>query len=124
MRCATSFLTVIASSRWPITYRDILGFDDVSCEVEQRGILGIIGRNGASKNIYPQDIKEIVCSHPAIHDGQAVAFGLYNADLGTEDILVVAEVEKAEQRTAWRSNWFQETQSQPVNRHAQLVKIQ
>src|SRR5882724_11434551 len=102
MRCATSFLTVIASSRWPTTYRDILGFDDVSCEVEQRGILGIIGRNGASKNIYPQDIKEIVCSHPAIHDGQAVAFGLYNADLGTEDI----------------------TQSQPVNRHAQLVKIQ
>ena len=124
MRCATSFLTVIASSRWPTTYRDILGFDDVSCEVEQRGILGIIGRNGASKNIYPQDIKEIVCSHPAIPDGQAVAFGLYNADLGTEDILVVAEVEKAEQRTAWRSNWFQETQSQPVNRHAQLVKIQ
>ena len=56
----------------------------------------------ASKNIYPRDIKEIVCSHPAIHDGQAVAFGLYNADLGTEDI----------------------TQSQPVNRHAQLVKIQ
>ena|SRR5438552_4384876 len=55
----------------------------------------------ASKNIYPQDIKEIVCSHPAIHDGQAIAFGLYNADLGTEDI----------------------TQSQPVNRHAQLVKI-
>ena len=124
MRCATSFLTVIASSRWPTTYRDILGFDDVSCEVEQRGILGIIGRNGASKNIYPQDSKEIICSHPVIHDGQAVAFGLYNADLGTEDILVVAEVEKAEQRTAWRSNWFQETQSQPVNRHAQLVKIQ
>jgi len=108
------WLSVIASAQWPTTYRDILSFDDVSCEVEQRGILGTIGRNGASNYIYPQDIKEIVCSHPAIHDGQAVAFGLYNADLGTEDILVVAEVEKAEQRTAWRSNWFQETQSQPV----------
>jgi fatty-acyl-CoA synthase len=63
------------------------------------GELYVIGRKKdliivAGKNIYPQDIEEIVCSHPAIHDGRAVAFGLYNPDLGTEDILVVAEVEK------------------------------
>jgi len=45
------------------------------------------------ENIYPQDIEEIVASHPAIHDGRVVAMGLYNADLGTEDIVVVAEVE-------------------------------
>ncbi len=105
MRCATSFLNgfqLLLRRNGRQHTETFWALNDVSCEVEQRGILGIIGRNGASKNIYPQDIKEIVCSHPAIHDGQAVAFGLYNADLGTEDI----------------------TQSQPVNRHAQLVKIQ
>jgi fatty-acyl-CoA synthase len=66
------------------------------------GELYVIGRKKdliivAGKNIYPQDIEEIVWSHPAIHDGRAVAFGLYNPDLGTEDILVVAEVEEEEQ---------------------------
>ena len=45
------------------------------------------------KNIYPQDVEEIAFSHPAIHDGRAVAFGCYNPDLGTEEIVLVAEVE-------------------------------
>jgi len=47
----------------------------------------------AGKNIYPQDVEEITCSHTAIHDGRAVAMGFYNAELGTEDIVVVAELE-------------------------------
>jgi acyl-CoA synthetase (AMP-forming)/AMP-acid ligase II len=46
------------------------------------------------ENIYPQDIEEIVAGHPAIHDGRAVAMGVYNPNLGTEDIIVVAEVEQ------------------------------
>ena len=46
------------------------------------------------KNIYPQDVEEIAFSHPAIHDGRAVAFGCYSADLGTEEIVLVAEVEE------------------------------
>jgi len=50
----------------------------------------------AGENIYPQDVEDIVCSHPAIQDGRAVAFGLYNPDLGTEEIVVVAEVQKSE----------------------------
>ena len=32
-------------------------------------------------------------SDPRIHDGRAVAFGLFNPDLGTEEIVVVAEVQ-------------------------------
>ena len=48
------------------------------------------------ENIYPQDIEEIVGTHPAIHDGRVIAMGVYNPDLGTEDIVVVAEVERAE----------------------------
>lgn len=48
------------------------------------------------ENLYPQDIEEIVASHPAIHDGRVIALGLYNPDLGTEEILIVAEVEGEE----------------------------
>jgi acyl-CoA synthetase (AMP-forming)/AMP-acid ligase II len=61
------------------------------------GEVYVIGRKKdliivAGKNIYPQDVEEIVCGHPAVHDGRAVAMGIFNADLGTEDIVVVAEV--------------------------------
>jgi fatty-acyl-CoA synthase len=63
------------------------------------GELYVIGRKKdliivAGKNIYPQDIEDIVCRHPAIHDGRAVAFGLFNEERGTEDIIVAAELEQ------------------------------
>lgn len=45
------------------------------------------------ENVYPQDIEELVAGHPALHDGRVIAMGVYNADLGTEEIVVVAEVE-------------------------------
>jgi fatty-acyl-CoA synthase len=48
------------------------------------------------ENLYPQDIEEIVAGHPAIHDGRAVAMGLYNPESGTQEIVIIAEVEKAE----------------------------
>ena len=65
------------------------------------GELYVVGRKKdliivAGKNVYPQDVEEIVCSHPAIHDGRAVAFGLFNVSLGTEDIAVIAEVNQEE----------------------------
>lgn len=63
--------------------------------------LYVIGRKKdllivGGENLYPQDIEEIVSGHPAIHDGRTVAMGVYNPDLGTEDIVVVAEVERQE----------------------------
>jgi len=66
------------------------------------GELYVIGRSKdliivAGKNIHPQDVEHIVCQHPAIHDGRAVAFGVHNPDLGTEDIIVAAEVENENQ---------------------------
>ena len=45
------------------------------------------------ENIYPQDIEEIAASHCAVHDGRVIAMGMYNPDLGTEEIILVAEVE-------------------------------
>jgi fatty-acyl-CoA synthase len=62
------------------------------------GELYVVGRMKdliivGGENIYPQDIEEIVAAHPAIHEGRVVAMGAYNPDTGTEDILMVAEVE-------------------------------
>lgn len=65
------------------------------------GELYVIGRKKdllivGGENLYPQDIEEIVVSHPSIHDGRVVAMGVYNPELGTEDLVVVAEVEREE----------------------------
>jgi acyl-CoA synthetase (AMP-forming)/AMP-acid ligase II len=64
----------------------------------REGELYVVGRKKdlliiGGENIYPQDVEEIVASHPAVHDGRAIALGLYNPDLGTDDIVVIAEVE-------------------------------
>lgn len=63
------------------------------------GELYVVGRKKdlliiGGENIYPQDIEEIVSAHPAIHDGRVIAMGVYNPSLGTEDVVVVAEVER------------------------------
>jgi fatty-acyl-CoA synthase len=65
------------------------------------GELYVVGRKKdllivGGENIYPQDIEEIVVTHPDIHDGRAIAMGIYNPEIGTEDIVVVAEVENQE----------------------------
>lgn len=62
------------------------------------GELYVVGRKKdllivGGENIYPQDIEQIVNRHSAVHDGRVVALGLYNPELGTEDIVVVAELE-------------------------------
>lgn len=59
--------------------------------------LYVIGRKNdmiivGGRNLYPQDVEEIAFSHPRIHDGRAIALGLFNPDLGTEDLIVIAEV--------------------------------
>jgi acyl-CoA synthetase (AMP-forming)/AMP-acid ligase II len=65
------------------------------------GELYVVGRKKdlliiGGENIYPEDIEEIVAGHPSIHDGRVIAMGVYNPDLGTEDIVVVAEVASEE----------------------------
>ena len=67
------------------------------------GELYVVGRKKdliivGGENIYPQDIEEIVASHRAVHDGRVVAMGVYNPDLGTEEIVIVAEVESEDLR--------------------------
>ena len=62
------------------------------------GELFVVGRKKdlliiGGENLYPQDLEELVASHSSIHDGRVVAMGIYNPSLGTEDIVVVAEIE-------------------------------
>lgn len=45
------------------------------------------------KNIYPQDLELLAFSVPGVHSGRASAFGIFNEKSGTEDVVLVAEVE-------------------------------
>ncbi len=45
------------------------------------------------KNIYPQDLESIASQVPGVHPGRVVAFGIYNEEAGTEDVVLVAEVD-------------------------------
>lgn len=44
------------------------------------------------KNVYPQDIENLLNDVEGVYPGRAVAFGVFNDKLGTEDIAIVAEV--------------------------------
>ena len=54
------------------------------------------------KNVYPQDLEELVMRVEGVHPGRAAAFGLFNEETGTEDVVIVAEVdvEGVEERAA------------------------
>ncbi len=45
------------------------------------------------KNIYPQDLEMLANQVPGVHPGRVVAFGVFNPESGTEDVVMVAEVE-------------------------------
>lgn len=45
------------------------------------------------KNIYPQDIERLAGEVPGVHPGRVVAFGVFDEKAGTEEVVVVAEVE-------------------------------
>jgi fatty-acyl-CoA synthase len=45
------------------------------------------------KNIYPQDLETLAGEVEGVHPGRVVAFGVFNEDAGTEDVVIVAEVE-------------------------------
>ena len=49
------------------------------------------------KNIYPQDLELPAYEVPGVHAGRASAFGVFNETSGTEDVVLVAEVDSNEQ---------------------------
>jgi len=47
------------------------------------------------KNIYPQDLERLAGEVEGVHPGRIVAFGVYDKQIGTEEVVVVAEVDLA-----------------------------
>jgi fatty-acyl-CoA synthase len=45
------------------------------------------------KNIYPQDLERLASEVQGIHPGRVVAFGVFNEQLGTEDVVMIAEAD-------------------------------
>jgi fatty-acyl-CoA synthase len=47
------------------------------------------------KNIYPQDLENLASDINGVHPGRVVAFGIPNEATGTEDVVIIAEVDTA-----------------------------
>lgn len=45
------------------------------------------------RNIYPQDLEAIASNIEGVHPGRACAFGVFREDLGTEEVVMVAEAD-------------------------------
>ena len=45
------------------------------------------------KNIYPQDLETLASEVNGVHPGRVVAFGIPNEATGTEDVVIIAEVD-------------------------------
>ncbi len=49
------------------------------------------------KNVYPADIERLASDIKGVHPGRVVAFGVYDEELGTEEVALVAELEQFDQ---------------------------
>lgn len=45
------------------------------------------------KNVYPQDIEALASEVDGVHPGRVVAFGLFDEETGTEEVVVIAEAD-------------------------------
>jgi acyl-CoA synthetase (AMP-forming)/AMP-acid ligase II len=45
------------------------------------------------KNVYPQDLESLTYEIPGVHAGRSVAFGIFDETQGTEDVVIIAEVD-------------------------------
>jgi fatty-acyl-CoA synthase len=45
------------------------------------------------KNVYPQDLESLSYEVPGVHAGRSVAFGIFNQETGTEDVVLIAEAD-------------------------------
>jgi fatty-acyl-CoA synthase len=49
------------------------------------------------KNIYPQDLEALTYEVSGVHAGRSVAFGMFDEMQGTEDVVVIAEVDSEDE---------------------------
>jgi fatty-acyl-CoA synthase len=45
------------------------------------------------RNVYPQDLESLSYEVPGVHAGRSVAFGVFNPEAGTEDVVIVVEAD-------------------------------
>jgi acyl-CoA synthetase (AMP-forming)/AMP-acid ligase II len=62
--------------------------DDVFVTGRKKDII-IVG----GKNVYPQDLELLTYEVPGVHAGRSVAFGMFDDIQGTEDVVIIAEVD-------------------------------
>ena len=48
------------------------------------------------KNVYPQDLEALTYEVSGVHGGRSVAFGIYDEAQGTEDVVIIAEVDSGD----------------------------
>jgi len=74
---------------WYLTgdYGFVIG-DDVFVSGRKKDMI-IVG----GKNVYPQDLEALTYEVPGVHAGRSVAFGMFNEEEGTEDVVIIAEVD-------------------------------
>lgn len=77
------------------------------------------------KNVYPQDLESLSYEVPGVHAGRSVAFGLFNEETGTEDVIMVAEADTEDPgdqgRIADRIRQHITTRSAIALRHVRVV---
>jgi acyl-CoA synthetase (AMP-forming)/AMP-acid ligase II len=49
------------------------------------------------KNVYPQDLEALACEVPGVHPGRTVAFGIFDEAQGTEEVVIIAEVDSKDE---------------------------
>jgi len=64
----------------------------------QNGEMFVSGRKKdmiivGGKNVYPQDLESLTYEVPGVHAGRSVAFGIFDEEQGTEDVVIIAEVD-------------------------------
>jgi len=45
------------------------------------------------KNVYPQDLEALTYEVPGVHAGRSVAFGMFDEEQGTEEVVIIAEID-------------------------------
>lgn len=49
------------------------------------------------KNVYPQDLEALTYEVAGVHSGRSVAFGMFDEDQGTEEVVIIAEVDSEDE---------------------------
>ena len=50
------------------------------------------------KNVYPQDLEALTYEVPGVHAGRSVAFGMFDESQGTEEVVIIAEVDSEDEQ--------------------------